>query len=67
MNANKNNLYTVGIINALALAALTILEYFMAINHAGAPLLFLVAIVKAALVLRFFMHVNRLWSTDEGH
>lgn len=63
----KQSGYGIVIVIGLVLAALTVLEYFMAINHIGAGLLMLVATLKAILVIYFFMHVSRLWTAEGGH
>jgi caa(3)-type oxidase subunit IV len=46
----------------LALAVFTIVEYFVA-QEVASPLvpLFLIAAVKAGLILWYFMHVARSW------
>jgi len=48
------------------LAILTIVEFFIAIELDSVVLLFIVALIKAALVVQFFMHVYRLWR-EENH
>ncbi|MCA9966684.1 MAG: cytochrome C oxidase subunit IV family protein [Anaerolineales bacterium] len=51
----------------IALAILTIGEYIVA--QASIPLtvpLFIIALIKAALIVNFFMHVYRLWR-EESH
>ena len=52
---------------ALVLAVLTLAEYFMAESETlNSPVfLFIVAFIKAALVVYFFMHVYRLWRGDD--
>lgn len=52
---------------ALVLAALTVLEAYMGANESlNSPVfLFIVAFIKAALVVYFFMHVYRLWREDD--
>jgi cytochrome c oxidase subunit 4 len=52
---------------AIALAALTVIEYYAAIHFQSTVVLFLLALFKAVLVLNFFMHVSRLWKQEEGH
>ena len=53
---------------AVALAVLTVIEYFAAISFpTGVVMLMLLASLKAVLVLYFFMHVSRLWSKGEEH
>ncbi|MFN3490732.1 MAG: heme-copper oxidase subunit III [Anaerolineales bacterium] len=53
-----------GVIIAIYLAALTILEYFVAVAFDAAPLLIVVAIIKGFLVLYYFMHIYKLNETD---
>jgi caa(3)-type oxidase subunit IV len=52
---------------ALVLAALTILEFFLGGSDTlNSPVfLFIIAFIKAALVVYFFMHIYRLWREDE--
>lgn len=52
---------------AIVLAALTILEFYMGDSETlNSPVfLFIVAFIKAALVIYFFMHVYRLWREDD--
>jgi len=52
----------------IALVVLTALEYVMGDPEFGlnSPVfLFIVAFIKAALVVYFFMHVYRLWREDD--
>jgi cytochrome c oxidase subunit 4 len=50
----------------IALALLTLGEFFIAINleDAAVPLM-LIALIKAGLIINFFMHVYRLWREEE--
>ena len=51
----------------VALLVLTGVEYFLGIQeHASAVALLLVALIKAVLIVYFFMHVYRLWR-EENH
>jgi len=52
---------------ALALFALTLIEFYLALNYNKITFLMFIAILKAILVLYFFMHVYRLWSPEEEH
>ena len=52
---------------ALVLAALTIIEIFIALYVESAALLMLVATFKAILVVKYYMHVSRLWTPEEEH
>lgn len=52
---------------ALALGLLTGIEYFVgAVPNPSTVLLFLLALIKAWLVVYFYMHISRLWSSAEG-
>ena len=50
----------------LGLAVLTVLEFLIAINleQATVPLL-IIAIIKAGLIVQFFMHIYRIWQAEE--
>ena len=56
-----------GLLIFTVLAALTAVEYFLAISSLPAVFLWTVAILKAALVLWFFMHISRLFEREEEH
>lgn len=62
----KNELFRLGLTVFILLAALTIGEYFIGSIAVGwiAPL-FLIALVKAGLIVRDYMHISRLFSGDE--
>jgi cytochrome c oxidase subunit 3 len=53
-----------GVIIFIYLAVLTVLEYFVAVSFDAVPLLIVVAIIKAALVLYYFMHIYKLSEND---
>jgi len=55
-----------GISVFLLLATLTIIEYFLGINQVPQILLWIIAIIKMALVLHYFMHFYRLLESDKG-
>ncbi len=65
MGNTKSGIYRIGIVVLVALAALTGIEYIVAVTFNSAAVLFLIALAKAALVLQYFMHVYRLWSEEE--
>jgi heme/copper-type cytochrome/quinol oxidase subunit 4 len=67
MNEQKMNELTRGVVVFLGLAVLTIVEYFMAISELPSVLLWIIALVKAGLVLWFFMHIYRLSGSEGGH
>lgn len=49
----------------VALAVLTVAEYFVSVLWGSAVFLLLIALAKAALIVHFFMHVYRLWREEE--
>jgi caa(3)-type oxidase subunit IV len=52
----------VGWLVFLALAALTVIEYIIAVElNDNLPVIMGIAVVKAALIIWYFMHVARLW------
>lgn len=56
-----------GIYVFAALAALTALEYWLGTSQVPSIFLWIIAILKAALVLVYFMHVGRLSGSQGGH
>lgn len=63
----KTNELTRGVIVFAALAVLTVIEYFLGVAEAPAILLAIIAVIKAALVLWYFMHIARLFKSEGGH
>jgi len=55
-----------GLLVFMALAVLTALEYFIGVNTSMVALLFVLLLIKAALVVYFYMHISRLFSSEEG-
>lgn len=58
--------YRLGLITLLILAALTAVEYFVSIFLGSLVLIFIIALVKAAIIVQNFMHIARLWR-EESH
>ena len=56
-----------GVMVFLALAILTTVEYIISTNEAPTIFLWVIAILKGALVLVYFMHVTRLSGSEGGH
>jgi cytochrome c oxidase subunit 4 len=57
-----------GIYVLIALAVLTGLEFIIATSMEGSvALLFIIALVKAGLILQYYMHLNSVWSEEEAH
>ena len=57
--------YRRGVWVFVALAVLTVLEFFAA-NLGSAAVMFIIALVKAAIIVNYFMHIYRLWR-EESH
>ena len=57
---DKSSAFAQGLLIFVYLAALTALEYFIAVTFKGVPILALVAVVKAALVMYYYMHIYKL-------
>ncbi|GAB4423435.1 MAG: hypothetical protein Kow002_12970 [Anaerolineales bacterium] len=55
-----------GVIIFIFLAVLTVLEYFIAVAMDAITLLVIVALVKAGLVVYYYMHIYKLGAQDEG-
>ena len=67
MSEGKSKALRRGLWTFLALMVLTIVEFFVAIALNGSTIpLFLIALVKAALIVWVFMHIYRLWR-EESH
>ena len=59
-----------GILVFVGLAVLTAIEYFLGVVEGGTAivvLLWLIALLKAGLVLYFFMNLPRVFRADGGH
>ncbi|MBK9941887.1 MAG: cytochrome C oxidase subunit IV family protein [Kouleothrix sp.] len=56
-----------GVVILVILAVFTIVEYILA-TQANVPLLLvLIAVIKAAIVLQYFMHLPRVFSEEGNH
>lgn len=58
--------YRMGLITFVILLVLTGVEYVVAIGLSSIVILFVVALVKAALIVQNYMHISRLWQ-EESH
>jgi heme/copper-type cytochrome/quinol oxidase subunit 4 len=66
MDDKKSIALREGVFVFLALAVLTAVEYFIGVST-GTAWLLLFALVKAALVVVYFMHIRRLFASEGGH
>ena len=63
---DKHTMLSQGVYIFIYLAVLTGLEFFVAVTFKSAPILVVVALVKAALVLYYYMHIYKLNADNEG-
>ncbi len=65
--AARRAAYLQGILVLVGLAILTALEFVIATAAGGSVvLLFLVALIKAGLILQYYMHLRKVWG-EEAH
>jgi len=62
----KKAAFRVGVLTFIGLLVLTLIEYWVSFMAAATIPLFIIALLKAGLILEFFMHISSLWS-EEGH
>ena len=65
-HTDKKTALNQGVIIFVFLAVLTALEFFIAIAMDAVALLIVVALVKAGLVVYYYMHIYKLNAEDEG-
>lgn len=53
-----------GVVIFLALAVMTALEYFLGTSEVPSIFLWIIAILKGALVVVYFMHISRLAGSE---
>ena len=66
MNDKKAAAYRLGFITLAILAVLTVIEFAVTIYLGSLVLLFIFAVIKAAVIVQNFMHITRLWR-EESH
>ena len=66
MNDKKAAAYRLGVITLIILAVLTGVEYIVGVYLESIVLLFILAVVKAVVIVQNFMHITRLWR-EESH
>jgi cytochrome c oxidase subunit 3 len=64
-NQDKSSAFGQGVVIFVYLAVLTALEYFVAITFNAVSILVVVAVIKAALVMYYYMHIYKL-NEDSG-
>lgn len=66
LSSKRKAAFRTGIMILLALAVLTIVEFFLS-SLGSIALMFVIMILKAALIMYFFMHIATVWRTEEAH
>ncbi len=62
MNASKSQKFRLGLLVFVGLAVLTAVEYLVGTNGSFLPAMILMALMKAGLVLWYYMHVKKVFS-----
>ena len=65
-NQDHQSMLTQGVFIFVYLAILTGLEFFVAVTFGSIPILVVVALIKSALVLWYYMHIHKLGEEHEG-
>lgn len=63
---DKSSALTQGVVIFVYLTVLTVIEYLIAVTFNAVSILVLVAIIKAALVMYYYMHIYKLNQDSEG-
>lgn len=67
MNEKKAAAYRLGLTTLAILFVLTIVEYWIGVNvESRLVWMFIIALLKAGIIVQNFMHVYRLWR-EESH
>lgn len=64
-HTDKKAAFQLGLAIFFYLAILTALEFYVAVSVVSVPLLTLIALVKAGLVIYYYMHIYRLYQSTE--
>lgn len=65
-HTDRKAAFQLGIVIFVYLAILTALEFYVAVSVVSVPLLVLIALVKAGLVMYYYMHIYRLYQSGEA-
>lgn len=65
--AGRRGAYRRGLFVFIGLAALTAIEFGIALWTGSVIFLFLIALVKAGLILQYYMHLGKVWGEEEAH
>ena len=66
--SNKKARMRVGWVTFAALAVLTIVEFVVSVYlKPSTPYLIVTSLIKAWLIISYFMHVNQIWQREKDH
>ncbi len=66
--AARRAAYRQGFLVLVGLAVLTGLEFVIAgVTNGSTVFLFIIALVKAGIILQYYMHIRSLWTEEESH
>ncbi len=63
---DKSSAFSQGVLIFVYLAVLTAVEFFVAVKLNSIQIMLLIALVKAGLVMYYYMHIYKLNTSDEG-
>jgi len=63
----KTGIYRTGYVVAIILAVITVFEFIIAHYTSSFAIMMVLGVVKAYLVVNYFMHIKSLWSEEESH
>jgi heme/copper-type cytochrome/quinol oxidase subunit 4 len=63
----KTGIYRSGYVVAIVLAIVTVVEFYIALTFNNFAIMMLLGLVKAYLVVNYFMHIKSLWTEEESH
>lgn len=66
LRGRRTAAYRLGLIVLLGLAVLSLIEFALAALGSTA-LMFIIILLKAALIMYFFMHIASVWRSEEAH
>ncbi len=66
MDEKKKTAFRKGVNTLIALAVLTILEFYVSNLESNVIPLLTIGILKAGIIMEAFMHFSQLWAEGEG-
>jgi heme/copper-type cytochrome/quinol oxidase subunit 4 len=66
-NESKTRGYNQGVVVLIALAIFTAIEFGVAQGGGSGVALTVIALIKAGIIIQYFMHVGRIADTEDSH